>query len=1015
MTWLICLLVLSTGGYEIQSANRNGTYYNVAKAIAEVAEDVSPSDNFYVTESLGSSANLDSLYHGKVDFALVQSDDLHTASRDHTRYPFLKKRVRAIGAIHPEPIHIVFRKNLNLRGVGDLVGRSINLGPVGSGTYNNAMDIAVTADILDEIDTSMFGFNEAVDSLIAGTIDVAFFTQNPIVSNPLRDEVLDTGDFDVLSLHTDFLKKARREIPYLKQMYIHKQAYPELGKAILTLGVQAVLVCSSEVPEKLVRDLTTAIYEHPERFPEEVGEQLDVRKATADIPIALHPGAKEYYDGLVFYKRSFGVVQWGTYLLVIGILFYLVLRTYAPRARRHSHIKLLRLLYLLVIIWATGASVMYAVEGPVNENFGSISESAWSIATYLLSGFEDKYPATSVGRILALIILIGGIGLVAYITAEIASVLTHHRIRGENEMERFKDHLVLCNWTSRGERILAEVLSKNSPLRKIDIGVLGSKELEFVTLEQKIADRVEKVEGDPRSLDCLKRAKVERAKAIIVLADDSQGDPDGHSALAILAIREAIGVGDGESAPGASVGRGWFWSKGKGPCLLAEVSDPRNREVLKNAGADTLVCGEDFAIGILAQTAVFPGMTRIYKEFLEYERSSNEFYVVPLSELPAEYRNDYVLGKTFREVAYQLLEVREKDSPIVLVGVKKDRTVILNPRRGEQLEWRRFERFSEEDSLILLSYEKPDLNRLFQPDKIEKISKADYQLQEGVWHSKFGDLSESITTHQWGGQILICNWGPSGEKIVEELHDKSSPARHTNIVILTNEPVDDRPYIKRAAFKDKVVFLTGRTSNINVLKKLGAHTSRSVIVLSPSAAEDPDGASTLTLLALKMLFEQELKPEEDRPNVVVEAVNHRNREVMEGAGASEIVSKDDLTMGILAQSCCYPQISEVYHELLDYDADNNEIYLTMWTELTPSLQEELKGKNFIELKRYFLERRSVENPLLLIGIERDGHFIVNPRRGETLESEKFDALREGDSLMFLSYEHPDFNLEKLET
>ena len=114
-------------------------------------------------------------------------------------------------------------------------------------------------------------------------------------------------------------------------------------------------------------------------------------------------------------------------------------------------------------------------------------------------------------------------------------------------------------------------------------------------------------------------------------------------------------------------------------------------------------------------------------------------------------------------------------------------------------------------------------------------------------------------------------------------------------------------------------------------------------------------------------------------------------------------------MSILAQSCIYPQISDIFNELLDYDDDSNEIYISPWEEIPEQIQTEIVGKTFVELAFYFSSNRNPMNPSLLVGHVRGERFVLNPRDGVPGEKDGQTIMQAGDGLIFLSYKRPDFN------
>jgi voltage-gated potassium channel len=81
-------------------------------------------------------------------------------------------------------------------------------------------------------------------------------------------------------------------------------------------------------------------------------------------------------------------------------------------SRRHELLLSLGVAALVLVI---SSALLYLVEGGVQpDNFGSIPRAMWwSIVTLTTVGYGDVFPMTAVGRILAAITAVTGIGLIA--------------------------------------------------------------------------------------------------------------------------------------------------------------------------------------------------------------------------------------------------------------------------------------------------------------------------------------------------------------------------------------------------------------------------------------------------------------------------------------------------------------------------------------------------------------------------------------------------------------------------
>ena len=249
------------------------------------------------------------------------------------------------------------------------------------------------------------------------------------------------------------------------------------------------------------------------------------------------------------------------------------------------------------------------------------------------------------------------------------------------------------------------------------------------------------------------------------------------------------------------------------------------------------------------------------------------------------------------------------------------------------------------------------------------------------------------------GQIVICNWNDRGDRIIKELH-ASQAAPDTEIVVITPKQVNEAELRKSPAY-EKVFFIRSDPTLHDVLRASRVHLARSVILLANEDSPEPDAESALIALAITRLCDGGRKP-----HIVVEAKNHRKMQHLQDAGADEVVCATDYGLGILAQSALHAKLSDVYHNLLTYSQDTNEVYIVEGERFPKAVL----GMSFREAAAYLQEHRDLSNPAILIGVKRHGRTILNPMESwDGPTEERFERFQEGDALIVLAYDPPDFS------
>jgi voltage-gated potassium channel len=299
----------------------------------------------------------------------------------------------------------------------------------------------------------------------------------------------------------------------------------------------------------------------------------------------------------------------------------------------------------------------------------------------LFSGL-DTPPTTIAGRLATMVLLVLGVGLAGLFTASVASLLIERFLRRRTlstfEME---DHLILCNWAPRGLEWIREVHSKIiQEKRPIVIIHDAIDEIDLPDKQDEAAfSDVYTVKGDPTSEVVLRRAKVHRAHSVVVLIDDREGKhADGKSVLTCIAIRN-ICKGDRQ------------------PSIAVECRSTSNRHHLKKAGADEIISSDEFGLRLLARTALFHGMTRVYQELLTVGRDANEMYLLAAPEA--------LVGKDFIELTEMFARYRGDRRACLLLGIQRGEEMLLNPIGGEAGPLQR------DDQLVLMSRVVHDLSQ----------------------------------------------------------------------------------------------------------------------------------------------------------------------------------------------------------------------------------------------------------------------------------------------------------------
>lgn len=259
----------------------------------------------------------------------------------------------------------------------------------------------------------------------------------------------------------------------------------------------------------------------------------------------------------------------------------------------------------------------------------------WAIVTISTIGYGDYAPESLIGRIIATILILSGVGLFTTYFATVAKVAIsseEHFLNGTKEFSG-SDHIIIVGWNERSKGIIKEIHD-----RKHEQAIV----LIDHTLRKHPLPRtnIHFIHGKANVDEILLRANVQTASFVLITADLQQNEfqTDMFSILTLLAI------------------------KGLNPTVycLVEILTEEQKENAKRAGADSLVETNRFASEYMFHF-VFYGQAKPF---------ANQT-IVTLKELPLE---PQWLNLSFKKLSTILLEQN-----LVLVGFNRGDQRKLSP------------------------------------------------------------------------------------------------------------------------------------------------------------------------------------------------------------------------------------------------------------------------------------------------------------------------------------------------
>ena len=276
-----------------------GVYYPLAGAMSRIVYKVKDLNLRATVESSGASvANAQLIGTGDADFALLQNDIAFYAYNGVTLSAFKDKPVKNMGAvftIYPELVHVVATKASGIKTVKELRGRRVVLGPQGSGTEANALQILEAYGLKEsDLKAERIDAAAAADQIKDGRVDAGFFTTG-MGSAVILDTFI-SGKVALVTVDGAEAEAMKKKYPFYTSVKVPANTYKDQAEAT-TVAVMAMMVARSDLPEDLVYKFTKAIFDDLKQFHEahSAAKSLTLETALAGNPIPLHPGAARFY------------------------------------------------------------------------------------------------------------------------------------------------------------------------------------------------------------------------------------------------------------------------------------------------------------------------------------------------------------------------------------------------------------------------------------------------------------------------------------------------------------------------------------------------------------------------------------------------------------------------------------------------------------------------------------------------------------------------------------------------
>lgn len=289
-----------TTDLQLGTGSTGGVYYPLGQEYANIFEDSIDVDGLSVSaiETGASVENLAKIGRGELQLGISQHNTALAAAAGEGEFDGAEiTNIGFMGKLYPEAAQIITLDSTGIESVADLEGKTVAIGPPGSGTRAAAEAILAAYGIEDgDYKPLEEGFDDARAKLQDGNADASIEILG-VPAASLQELDASTNEVKLVPLEADKVEEVVGATDF-EPYEIPGGTYDFIEEPVTTVSVFAAMYGSTtQISEDLGYELTKSIYESADSLTLAQKEFIKPDEATVgqgDVP--LHPGAERYFE-----------------------------------------------------------------------------------------------------------------------------------------------------------------------------------------------------------------------------------------------------------------------------------------------------------------------------------------------------------------------------------------------------------------------------------------------------------------------------------------------------------------------------------------------------------------------------------------------------------------------------------------------------------------------------------------------------------------------------------------------
>ena len=280
----------------IGTGGTGGVYYPYGGGVAEIWTKHVKGIKAVAEVTGASVENTKLCDKGETLFGEIMSDVAFQAYTGTGKFKDKPQNIRGMFVMYPNVYHIVTRQDSGINSISDLKGQKVSVGAPGSGTeFMTSLILEGALNIpYDSFNVFRLSFNENANALKDNSIKVGIWCVAPPTSSIM--DLATTHKINIIPFTKDEINQVTRKYPFYAGYTLPAGIYNGQDQEVYTASVWNTFICNADLDEKLVYELTKAVFENQDFLIKihPFGKYTTPENAVKYSAIPLHPGAIRY-------------------------------------------------------------------------------------------------------------------------------------------------------------------------------------------------------------------------------------------------------------------------------------------------------------------------------------------------------------------------------------------------------------------------------------------------------------------------------------------------------------------------------------------------------------------------------------------------------------------------------------------------------------------------------------------------------------------------------------------------